>query len=488
MNDELILAIDQSTQGTKAMIFDSGGSLLGRADMPHSQIITKDGYVEHDPEEIYKNTISVVRKLISENDIEKDRIACIGISNQRETVAIWDKVSGKPVYNAIVWQCGRAVEQCDRISDKAERVQQITGLPLSPYFSAAKAAWILEQPNIKAVKSLAIGTMDSWLLWKLCGVHKTDYSNAARTQLFDIKKLCWSEEVCGLFGISKNQLPEVCASDDVFGYSDFEGIFEKPLPICGVLGDSNGALLAQGCFSKGETKGTFGTGSSIMMNAGKSFPGTDRDVATSLAWKLNGTVEYVLEGNINYTGAIISWLCNDVKLISSAGESGELAKIADKEDTTYLVPAFTGLGAPYWNSNARASFTGMSRTTGKAELAKAGLEAIAYQIYDVAQALERVSGHKITALRADGGPTKNDYLMQFQADILKAPVMASSLEELSGAGAAFAAGKAAGILDMETAVNNIGRKAYEPMMTEEKRRKLLRGWKKAIEAVLSQGT
>ena len=347
MSEKYILSIDQSTQGTKAMLFSSAGELVCRCDRRHRQIVSDQGWVEHDPMEIYKNTLAAVEELLQKSGAAPAAVVGAGISNQRETVLVWNKKTGLPIYNAIVWQCGRATAQCERVAPQRQRIQQITGLPLSPYWSAAKVSWILDTlPGTRQDEALVCGTMDSWLLFRLTGRHLTDHSNAARTQLFDIQKLCWSEEACGMFGVPLRMLPQVCDSDAAFGESDFEGIFPRPIPIRGVLGDSNGALLGQGCFAEGQTKCTFGTGSSVMMNVGPRFPGVHEGIATSLAWKIGGSLDYVMEGNINYTGAIITWLCEDVRLIGSPKECAALARQANPEDGTYLVPAFSGLGAP----------------------------------------------------------------------------------------------------------------------------------------------
>ncbi len=487
MRERYLLSIDQSTQGTKAMLFSGAGGLLCRCDRKHRQIVSEQGWVEHDPMEIYQNTLAVVGELLQKSGVDPVSVAGAGLSNQRETVLVWDKKTGLPAYNAVVWQCGRATEQCRRIAGQGRRIQQITGLPLSPYFSAAKVGWLLDHlAGSRRNPDLVCGTIDSWLLFKLTGRHLTDYSNAARTQLFDIQQLCWSEEACGLFDIPLRMLPRVCDSDAAFGESDFGGLFPRPIPIRGVLGDSNGALLGQGCFAAGQTKCTFGTGSSVMMNVGPRFPGVHEGIATSLAWKIGGGLDYVMEGNINYTGAIITWLCEDVQLIASPKECAALAQRANPDDGTYLVPAFSGLGAPYWDSGARAGFYGMSRTTGKAELVRAAEQAIAYQIHDVAAALAQASGRRLSALCADGGPTRDGYLMQFQSDLLQAPVLASGMEELSGAGAAFTAGQALGMFTVEEAAARLQKRAYRPGMDAQRREALLAGWRRAVRSVLEE--
>ena len=448
MEEKYIISIDQSTQGTKALLFDGEGHLLRRTDMAHRQIVNEKGWVSHDPEEIYRNTIRVVKDLVEESGIDRSLVRGIGISNQRETTLIWDKETNEPIADAIVWQCSRAADICERpeIKDAAEKIREKTGLRLSPYFPAAKMTWLLENTEegqkLAAKHRLCFGTIDTWLVYRLTKGqdYKTDYSNASRTQLFNIFTLKWDEEICKLFGIQSEDLPEVCDSDSEFGQTDFEGFFEKPIPIHAVLGDSHGALFGQGCLGRGDIKATYGTGSSIMMNIGETPVLSTHGVVTSLAWGMNGKVNYVLEGNINYTGAVISWLKDDVRLIDSPGETESLCREAISDDELYFVPAFTGLGAPHWKSNAKASLTGITRTTGKAEIVRAGVECIAYQITDVVRAMEADAGARVNTLRVDGGPTKNGYLMQFQSDILGADVLVPDAEELSGIGAAYAAG------------------------------------------------
>lgn len=489
-----VLGIDQSTQGTKGLLFDEKGALLCRTDLPHKQYVDERGWVEHDPEEIYANTVQVVKNLVEKAGIDKKEIAVLGISNQRETALVWDRKTGKPVYNAVVWQCARGSEICKKIAAEHENAEELvrshTGLQLSPYFSAAKIAWVLQ--NVPGVQEkadrgeLCCGTIDSWLVYKLTGGRefRTDYSNASRTQMFNIGNLAWDPEVCGLFGIPVSCLAEVTDSDGEYGTTDLEGYLEAPIPIRGVLGDSHGALFGQGCIETGMIKTTYGTGSSIMMNIGKK-PVYSSRVVTSLAWKLNGEVNYVLEGNINYTGAVITWLKDDLKLITSPGETETLALESNPKDHTYLVPAFTGLGAPYWDSEAEGIITGMTRTTKKAEIVRAGLDCIAYQITDVVKAMSEESGIAIGELRVDGGPTRNKYLMQFQSDIADVAVQVPSAEELSGIGAAYAAGIAAGIYDREEVFGQMHRTRFSPKMDASERDEKYQGWKKAIAQVLT---
>ncbi len=474
-----VLSIDQSTSGTKALILDETGALIGRSDLPHEQKISEKGWVSHDPVEIYSNTIETARQVIAAAKIDPADIAAIGISNQRETALIWDRETGEPVADAVVWQCGRAQDICDQLESHAETVRQKTGLRLSPYFPAAKWAWILENTPGLEEKSLCCGTIDAWLVYKLTGQFKTDYSNASRTQLFNINTLRWDQELCGLFGIDIATLPQVCMSDSNFGETDFEGLLPHPVPVHGVLGDSHGALFGQGCVEPGMGKATYGTGSSVMVNIGDRPLFSDKGIVTSLAWGMGGKVSYVLEGNINYTGSVIKWLVDDLGLLQSSKDSGEVAATADPEDCTYLVPAFTGLGAPYWKSDAKAIICGMGRGTGRAEIVKAAEESIGYQIADIVNIM-RGEGVALSELRADGGPTRDKYLMQFQCDILNIPVVVPEREELSGIGAGYCTGIAAGVYPENIVAQNQST-TYSPGKEAFWREKCLTGWKSALE-------
>ncbi len=488
--EKYVLGIDQSTQGTKAMLFDRQGKLICRADLPHKQIVNERGWVEHDLNEIYGNTVQVVKNLVQKAGIDKSQLAVLGISNQRETAACWNKRTGEPVYNAIVWQCARGASICEEIerAGYAKMIKERTGIQLSPYFTAAKLAWIFR--NVEDVSPLALkgeiacGTIDSWLIYKLTKGERfqTDYSNASRTQLFNVRTLKWDEQLLDIFGIDPSCMAKVTDSDGDFGWTDFDGYLDQPIPIRGVMGDSHAALFGQGCLSRGSLKATYGTGSSIMMNIGGEPVFTDLGVVTSLAWSMHGKVNYVLEGNINYTGAVITWLIDDLQLIESAGETEALAKSAHPDDRTYLVPAFSGLGAPYWDSRAAAMICGMTRTTGKAEVVRAALDCIAYQITDIISIMSEASGIPIGELRVDGGPTRNGYLMQLQSDLLGIPVRIPDSEELSGIGAAYAAGLSAGLYD-EQVFSVLKRTGYEPDMDEEERKSKIRGWKDAVQMV-----
>ena len=492
---QYILGIDQSTQGTKALVLDETGKILSRADAAHRQIINDKGWVEHDPEEIWENTKKAAALAIEKAGIPKEAIAGIGISNQRETSIAFRK-DGTPIYNAIVWQCARAAKLCEGIRKthpEAEAlIEQRTGIRLSPYFPAAKIAWILE--NVPGARKLAeegelrYGTMDTYLVYRMTGgkVYRTDRTNASRTQLFDIRKLSWDADLGRIFQVPISNLPEAVDSDGDFGSTTLDGVLPHPVPIRGVLGDSHAALFGQGCLSKGQVKATYGTGSSVMMNIGETPVASRHGVVTSIAFARSGQVAYCLEGNINYTGAVITWLKDDLGLVQSAGETEALARTANPADHTYLVPAFTGLGAPWWSDSARGILTGLSRTTKRAEIVRAALDCIAYQITDVCRAMEEDAGMPIQELRVDGGPTKNRYLMQFQSDIAKLPVLVPPAEELSGMGAAYMAGLALGIYQEEKLFAPAGTTKYLPQMAEAERTEKLAGWRQALSQVLGE--
>lgn len=486
-----ILSIDQSTQGTKALLFDKEANLIQRADVPHQQKVNQAGHISHDPEEIYQNVLKATAEVVRQAGINKKEIVGIGISNQRETSVVWDKTTGKPVADAVVWQCSRSANLCKDIAMKPDSalIQSKTGLVLSPYFPASKFAWLLE--NIAGLREraacneLCFGTIDSWIIYRLTGgvSFKTDYSNASRTQLFNLESLCWDEELCDLFGIKSEWLAQVIDSNGHFGRTDFEGFLEQPIPIHAALGDSHAALFGQGCHERGMAKATYGTGSSIVLNVGEKPVFSTHGVVTSVAWCMNGKASYILEGNINYTGAVITWLKESMKMIHSPAQTQILANVADQDDMVYLVPAFTGLGAPYWDSNATAAISGMTRTTGVAEIVRASLDCIGYQIADVVNAMCEDAGERIEELRVDGGPTKNEYLMQFQSDILDAGVRVPELEELSAIGAAYAAGLAMGVYQKDI-FSNIKAQVYMPQMALETKEKKYQGWRRAVKRTL----
>lgn len=498
-----ILAIDQSTSATKAILFDGKGHLLHRASRPHKQFYPNPGWVEQDPVEIWQNTLAAIEAVCQEAGLAAEemqkQICVLAITNQRETVMIWDRLNGKPIYPAITWQCNRASSICQDIEKRgfAPEVKARSGLVLSPYFSAAKASWMLQ--NVPDARRLAdegrllLGTMDSWLIWNLTGgaVHATDYSNASRTQLFNIFEQRWDEKLLDIFGIPAALLPEVCFSDMIYGHvtAGFEPMTKtlEGLPIGGVMGDSHAALFGQNCFRQGMTKATYGTGSSMMMNIGSEARQSEHGLVTSIAWGLKGKIDYVFEGNINCSGDTIQWLVDELKILNEPQEAKDFALMLPDNGGVYLVPAFVGLGAPYWDSEARASITGLSRGTGKAHVIRAAEESMAYQIKDIADLMLSESGLDIPELRVDGGPTRDTFLMQFQADILDRPVVCARIAELSALGACLMGGLAVGLfkdLDEIGALREPGQ-SYRPSMGFEERRRLYDGWKRAVRRTLS---
>lgn len=473
------------------MLFDAAGQLTARVDRAHRQYVNEKGWVSHDLDEILSNTLAVAWDVLAKADVRPEQIVAVGISNQRETVAAWNRTTSEPVGKAIVWQCARAKDICEKLTAHADTVQQKTGIPLSPYFSAPKMAWILQNEpgaaELAEKNELCLGTIDSFLVSHLTEekAFKTDYSNASRTQLFNIHTLQWDEELCRIYGVPETCLPEVCMSDSVFGHTTFGGLLKTPVPLCGVLGDSHAALLGQNCRTPGQTKATYGTGSSVMMQTGGRLVTSNCGLVTSLAWGLDGRVEYVLEGNLNYTGAVITWLKKDAALLASDSESELLARMANPADKTYFVPAFTGLGAPYWDSEATGLLTGITRTTGKAELVKAGVECIGYQITDLVQRMAQDAGLPLAELRVDGGPTANTYLMQFQSDMAQVEVSVPEIQELSGFGAACAAGFSCGFYDPAIIHSQLHRHSYTPKMSAEERSGRYAGWQSAVRQALT---
>jgi len=488
--DSYILSFDQSTSTTKALLFDKQGDLIARSDIPHRQLINEQGWVEHDMEEVLQNVQQVAKLVINKAKIRPDQIVGVSISNQRETSVAWDRRTGACAYPAIVWQCGRAGEICKALEDKASLVKEHTGLNLSPYFSAAKFAWMLQHVHkvqeLAREEQLVLSTVDSFLIYHLTQEHaiKSEFSNASRTQLLNLHTQSWDKQICALFGIDVSFLPTLEDSDACFGHTTLFGILPTAVPLRGVLGDSQGALFAQGCLSAGMVKATYGTGSSIMMNVAEHVPSSEH-LVTSIAWSLGGKPTFVLEGNINYAGATIQWLVEDVKILSSAKEAGQFASQARPSPGLYLVPAFSGLGAPYWDTSSRAIICGMSRTTGKCELIRAAEEAIAYQISDIIFLMKDESGFEVQTLKVDGGPTNDTFLMQFQADIIQSDVQVASLEELSGQGPALLCGLALGMYNQKSIFHTEPKAIYHPQLSTEKQQECYNGWKKAVETVLS---
>ncbi|CAJ1230432.1 glycerol kinase [Lactiplantibacillus xiangfangensis] len=488
---QLMLGIDQSTQGTKVLLFDSAGRLYRRFSKNHRQLINDQGWVSHDLTEIWENVLSLVtqaQQLVSANG---DEIVGIGITNQRESAAAWSRKDGSPLAKTVVWQCARATALCDQLVKRGvgAAVQAKSGMPLSPYFTAAKFAWLLQnEPAVKAAANqdeLCLGTMDSWLIYQLTAgkSFKTEPSNACRTQLLNIETLNWDQELCDIFDVPMASLGTVVDSDALFGMTDVSGRLPHAVPIHGVLGDSQAALFGQHCVEFGDVKATYGTGSSIMMNIGKRPVRSKNGLMTSVGWRFKGEAAYVLEGNVNYSGAVVKWLQEDLDLIDDAAETGTLAMAANPQDQTCLVPAFSGLGAPYWNDKAQAVVWGMTRTTRKPEFVKAALNSIVFQINDVIQQMLGDIGCQQTVLKVDGGVTKNQYLMQFQADITDAKLLLPNFEELSGFGAVYAAGMALGLYTATTYQQDVSYQSYQPRMATEQRQADLKIWHRAVTIV-----
>ena len=494
IKEKYILAIDQSTAATKVILFDTDVRLVKRVSLPHRQYYPSPGFVEHDPVEIYDNTIKGITEILRTTSIKVSEISCLSVTNQRETAMIWDRHSGKPVANAAVWQCQRGAGICNDLRNNGfgEMIRKKTGLIIDPYFSASKLCWIMN--NIPGLKEKAIngdlllGTMDTWLIWKLTGgkVHATDHSNASRTMLFNINTLEWDEELVKLFGLDISMFPQIKFSDEVFGNTASSLQPGRELPIAGVIGDSHGALFGQLCFDTGMTKATYGTGSSVMMNIGRSPMEAPEGLVTSVGFGRNKTIDYVFEGNIHCTGDTINWLVNELKLIPSAGEAEKIALGVKDSGGVYFVPAFVGLGAPYWKNEARACISQISRDTTRGNIVRAALESIAYQIRDLTDLMIEHSGIELKELRVDGGPTRNDFLMQFQADMLQKPVARTCIEEISALGSAFLAGLAAGIWSGMEEIKKlrIVDKVYRNAMPAQERERLYSGWEKAVKRTL----
>ncbi|MBS5865966.1 MAG: glycerol kinase GlpK [Coriobacteriaceae bacterium] len=490
-----VLSIDQSTQGTKAVLFAEDGTVVAKTARTHNQIINELGWVSHNPEQIMTNVLAVCRDVCKTAGVRSHEVVAFGISNQRETCLAWDRETREPLAHAVVWQCGRAKDVCTELASShermAERVKALSGLDLSPYFSASKMTWLLRnEPEVReAAKrgTLCLGTIDSWLIFKLSEEHAflTEPSNACRTQLLDLGNGEWSDELCNDFGVPRFALAQVVPSDSVFGHTTLGGLFPDAIPICGVLGDSQAALAAQNCLTIGDTKATYGTGSSVMMQTGDKVVISKNGLVSSIAWDFGGQRSYVLEGNLNYTGAVISWLKDQMNLIGDPEEVESIIARANPADKSYFVPAFTGLGAPWWNANATGIFTGITRTTGRAEMVKACAECIPYQVSDVLSALRSDAGIDIHELRVDGGPTRNAYLMQMQADISGTEVVTSSLTELSAAGAAFVAGRSEGIWIENAIYNQVNHGSYIPHMPQNERDKKVAGWHAAVKQTIT---
>ena len=495
-----VLAIDQGTTGSTALVFSRDGQILGRAYSEFTQHYPEPGWVEHDPEEIWQVSLRVMGEALADSGIDHSALAAIGITNQRETTVIWDRKTGEPVHRAVVWQSRQSAGICERM--KAEGLEPLfrerTGLLLNSYLSGSKIRWILDlDPELQRraeAGELAFGTIDSWLLWKLTGgitaagaLHRTDPTNASRTLLYNIHRQQWDPELCELLNVPMALLPEVLPSSGVFGETALLDGIPTRIPIAGIAGDQQAALYGQGCWEPGQAKNTYGTGCFLLMNMGLKHPVSQNGLLTTICCDAYGGTAYALEGSIFMAGATVQWLRDELKIIDEAAQSEELALQINDNEGVYLVPAFAGLGAPYWDMDARGAVLGLTRGAGRAHFARAALEAIAYQTRDIVEAMNSDSGIDLTELRVDGGAVKNNFLMQFQADILGVPVDRPELVETTAAGSAFLAGLAIGLWNSPEDLNRARSRDYifEPGMERDQREQLYAGWQQALTRVRS---
>jgi glycerol kinase len=489
--DQYLLAIDQGTTSSRAIVFDRSGGIVSQAQREFPQYFPNDGWVEHDPEEIWSTTLAVCREALA--PVGAQRIAGVGITNQRETAVIWERSTGKPIYNAIVWQDRRTVEFCQRLKDDGHEamITEKTGLLIDPYFSATKVRWLLDNvPDAReraARGELAFGTIDSFLLWRLTGGrhHRTDATNASRTLLFDIHRQCWDEELLECFGVPAELLPQVCDSSADFGTCEPE-LLGAALPIGGIAGDQQAALVGQACFEQGMAKSTYGTGCFLVVNTGEQALRSQNRLLTTVGYRLGGKVTYAIEGSIFVAGAAVQWLRDGLKLIDSAIECEPLATATGYANSVYLVPAFTGLGAPYWDPKARGAILGLTRDTGIAEIVTAGLQAVCYQTSDLLQAMES-DGARLKALRVDGGMVVNSWVMQFLADMTGIRVDRPQVTETTALGAAYLAGLQVGLYASLAEIGELWHceRRFQPAMDADTRERLYAGWVDAVKRVRS---
>ena len=493
-----ILSLDQGTTSSRAIIFDKESNIIGVAQKEFQQIFPKPAWVEHNADEIWATQIGIVAEVLAITGVQTSEIAAIGITNQRETTVVWDKNTGKPVYNAIVWQSRQSIDICNDIKEKGLEplFRAKTGLVVDAYFSGTKVKWILD--NVEGARQraekgdLLFGTIDTWLIWRMTGgkVHVTDYSNASRTLMYNIRDLNWDDELLEILTVPKSMLPEVKPSSEVYGVTDPTVLFGAEIPIAGIAGDQQAALFGQTCFEAGTAKNTYGTGCFMLMNTGEKMVDSTNGLLTTIAWGLDGKVVYALEGSIFIAGAAVQWLRDGLKLIETASDSEYFAGKVEDSEGVYMVPAFAGLGAPYWDMDARGAIFGLTRGTTKSHIVRATLDSLCYQTRDVLSAMESDSGIKLQALKVDGGAVANNLLMQFQADILNVNVDRPKITETTALGAAYLAGLAVGFwANKEELVNSwkLDRR-FAPIMPAEKRENYYRGWKKAVERTLGWGS
>jgi len=490
-----ILALDQGTTSSRAILFNRQGEIVHSAQREFTQIFPQPGWVEHNASEIWGSVLAVIATCLSEADVKPEQVSGIGITNQRETTVVWEKDTGRPVYNAIVWQSRQTSDICNELKEKGynDLFRQKTGLLIDAYFSGTKVKWILDHVEGAREKAergeLLFGTIDTWLIWKLSGgmAHVTDYSNASRTLMYNIHELKWDEELLDILTIPHSMLPEVRPSSEVYAHTIGYHFFGQEVPIAGAAGDQQAALFGQACFEAGMAKNTYGTGCFMLMNTGEKAMSSEYGLLTTIAWGLDGKVEYALEGSIFIAGSAIQWLRDGLRMFREAKDSEGYATKVDSTDGVYVVPAFVGLGTPYWDSDVRGAVFGLTRGTSKEHFIRATLESLAYQTKDVLAAMEADSGISLKALRVDGGAVKNNFLMEFQSDILGVPVERPVINETTALGAAYLAGLAVGYWQDRAEIATqwqVDRK-YEPTMAEEQRTKLYEGWKKAIRATMA---
>ena len=483
-----ILALDQGTTSSRAIVFDRAGQIAAKAQHPFPQIYPQAGWVEHDPMEIWSSQYGVMNEVVAQSGVDAHDIAAIGITNQRETTILWEKATGRPIYNAIVWQCRRTAPLVDELLSQPgmeEYIKENTGLVPDAYFSATKIKWILDHvPGAREraqAGEILFGTVDSWLVWKLTGgkVHVTDRTNASRTMLYNIHKLDWDDTLLNALDIPRAMLPRVTDSSEIYGYTDLCGV---QVPVAGIAGDQQAALFGQGCFSKGEAKNTYGTGCFLLMNTGDTICRSKNGLLTTIAISLNGKVEYALEGSVFVGGAVIQWVRDGLRMIQESRDSEYYAQKVPDNGGVYIVPAFTGLGAPYWDMYARGAIVGITRGTTQNHIIRAAEESIAYQSYDLVHAMELDVGQPITALKVDGGASRDQFLMQFQADILNKTVLRPAIRETTALGAAYLAGLATGVWKDRGEIRSLWHcnMTFTPNMEAPEREKLLAGWHKAV--------
>lgn len=487
-----ILSIDQGTTSSRAILFNEEGEIVGVAQREFKQHFPKSGWVEHDANEIWSSVLSVMASVMTENNVSANEIKGIGITNQRETTVVWDKETGRPIYNAIVWQSRQTQPICDALKQEGheQTFRDKTGLLLDPYFSGTKVKWILDKVDgarEKAAKGeILFGTIDTWLVWKLSGgrAHVTDYSNASRTLMYNIHELKWDDELLELLDVPKAMLPAVKPSSEIYCETIDYHFFGQNVPIAGIAGDQQAALFGQACFERGDVKNTYGTGGFMLMNTGEEAVKSGNGLLTTIAYGIDGKVNYALEGSIFVSGSAIQWLRDGLRMINSAPQSEDYAKRVDSTEGVYVVPAFVGLGTPYWDSDARGAIFGLTRGTEKEHFIRATLESLCYQTRDVIEAMAQDSGIEVNSLRVDGGAVKNNFLMQFQSDLLNIEVERPEINETTALGAAYLAGIATGFWKDKSEIQRRWKleKSFEPEMDQKESNRLYKGWKKAVEA------